>query len=146
MPDEIVPGNGGGARTGLSLIPAAHSRGGCRVPPGACDIRWGREIHRHCRAAVPPRRPRRGLPATLRRCRCPWRTDMVRRLLILGYGLVSYALFLVVFLYAIGFVGGFLTPTQLDGPREGSLAAGLAIDVGLLALFAVQHSGMARPG
>lgn len=70
---------------------------------------------------------------------------MVRRLLLLTYGLVSYALFLATFLYAVGFIGGFLTPTQLDGHREGSLATALAIDGGLLVLFAVQHSGMARP-
>ncbi len=70
---------------------------------------------------------------------------MVRRLLLLTYGLLSYALFLATFVYAVGFIGGFLTPTQLDGPREESLATALAIDIGLLALFAVQHSGMARP-
>jgi protein-S-isoprenylcysteine O-methyltransferase Ste14 len=71
---------------------------------------------------------------------------MVRRLLLLTYGILSYVLFLVTFLYAVGFVGGFLTPTRLDGPRHGSLAAALALDAGLLVLFAVQHSGMARPG
>jgi protein-S-isoprenylcysteine O-methyltransferase Ste14 len=71
---------------------------------------------------------------------------MVRRLLIFAYGTVSYALFLVTFLYAVGFIGGFFTPTSLDGPVQGSLASALAIDVGLLAVFAVQHSGMARPG
>jgi protein-S-isoprenylcysteine O-methyltransferase Ste14 len=54
-------------------------------------------------------------------------------------------LFLLTFVYAVGFIGGFLTPTQLDGPRQGSLATSLAIDAGLLSLFAVQHSGMARP-
>jgi methanethiol S-methyltransferase len=68
-----------------------------------------------------------------------------RRLLVLGYGVGAYALFLGTFLYAVGFIGGFLTPTQLDGPREGSLAGAVAADLGLLALFAVQHSGMARP-
>jgi protein-S-isoprenylcysteine O-methyltransferase Ste14 len=71
---------------------------------------------------------------------------MVRRLLLLTYGALSYVLFVATFLYAIGFVGGILTPTRLDGPRQGSLAASLAIDFGLLALFAAQHSGMARPG
>jgi protein-S-isoprenylcysteine O-methyltransferase Ste14 len=71
---------------------------------------------------------------------------MVRRLLLLTYGILCYVLFLATSLYAVGFVGGFLTPTRLDGPRHGSLAAALAIDGGLLALFAVQHSGMARPG
>jgi len=70
---------------------------------------------------------------------------MVRRLLLLTYGTLCYALSLATFLYAVGFIGGFLTPTQLDDPAQGSLAAALAIDVGLLALFALQHSGMARP-
>jgi len=61
------------------------------------------------------------------------------------FGVISYAVFLAVFLYAIGFVGGFLTPTSLDGPPHGPLWQALAIDLGLLAAFAVQHSGMARP-
>jgi protein-S-isoprenylcysteine O-methyltransferase Ste14 len=71
---------------------------------------------------------------------------MARRPLLLTYGTLCYLLSLAAFLYAVGFVGGFLTPTRLDGPRQGPLAAALAIDGGLLALFAVQHSGMARPG
>ena len=70
---------------------------------------------------------------------------MFRRLLILTYGILCYALFLASFVYAVGFIGGFVTPTRLDGPRQGSLAAALAIDGALLVLFAVQHSGMARP-
>src|SRR5262245_32474191 len=71
---------------------------------------------------------------------------MVRRFLLLTYGVLAYLLALATFLYAVGFVGGFLTPTRLDDPRQGSLAAALAIDGGLLVLFALQHSGMARPG
>src|SRR5688572_31396009 len=61
------------------------------------------------------------------------------------YGLACYIVFLGVFLYAIGFIGGFLTPTQLDGIADRPLLQALAIDLGLLALFAVQHSVMARP-
>lgn len=71
---------------------------------------------------------------------------MVGRTLVLVYGVVAYATFLVTFLYALGFVGNLGTPTALDGPREGPVGGALLIDVGLLALFAVQHSGMARPG
>ena len=70
---------------------------------------------------------------------------MARRLLLLTYGVLCYTLSLATFLYAVGFIGGFLTPTRLDGPRRGSLAAAQAIDCGLLLVFAVQHSGMARP-
>jgi protein-S-isoprenylcysteine O-methyltransferase Ste14 len=73
------------------------------------------------------------------------RTVMVRRLLLLTYGVVCYALSLATFIYAAGFIGGFLTPTRLDSPARGTLAAALVIDVSLLMLFAVQHSGMARP-
>lgn len=70
---------------------------------------------------------------------------MMRRILTLAYGVAAYALTLVTLLYTAGFIGGFLTPTRLDGPRRGPVAAALAVDVGLLGLFALQHSGMARP-
>jgi protein-S-isoprenylcysteine O-methyltransferase Ste14 len=53
--------------------------------------------------------------------------------------------FLGVFLYAIGFIGGFATPTSLDGAPIRPLGEALAINVALLTGFAVQHSGMARP-
>ena len=69
---------------------------------------------------------------------------MARRILFFAYGVVSYLVFLGTFLYAIGFIGGFLVPTRLDGRPRGPLAEALAVDVGLLALFAVQHSVMAR--
>jgi methanethiol S-methyltransferase len=61
------------------------------------------------------------------------------------YGVLSYLVFLGVFVYAIGFIGGFLTPTTLDGAPRRPLVEALAIDLGLLAGFAIQHSGMARP-
>ena len=67
------------------------------------------------------------------------------RIGIFLYGLLSYGVFLGVFVYAIGFIGGFVTPTMLDGAPHRSLAAALAINSGLLAVFALQHSGMARP-
>jgi protein-S-isoprenylcysteine O-methyltransferase Ste14 len=70
---------------------------------------------------------------------------MVRRFLVLAYGAASYALAVATLLYTVGFVGGFVTPTRLDGPRHGSLWAALAVDLGLIAVFALQHSGMARP-
>jgi protein-S-isoprenylcysteine O-methyltransferase Ste14 len=62
------------------------------------------------------------------------------------FGVASYVLFLAVFLYAIGFIGGFVTPTSLDGAPTRPLWQALAIDLGLLSVFALQHSGMARPG
>jgi methanethiol S-methyltransferase len=70
---------------------------------------------------------------------------VMSRIGVFLYGLVSYALFLAVFVYAIGFIGGFYTPTSLDGAPGRPLIEALAIDLGLLALFAIQHSVMARP-
>jgi protein-S-isoprenylcysteine O-methyltransferase Ste14 len=69
----------------------------------------------------------------------------VSRIATLIYGVLCYAIFLGVFVYAIGFVGGFMTPTSLDGAPTRPLIEALAIDLGLLAAFAIQHSGMARP-
>ena len=67
------------------------------------------------------------------------------RIGIFAYGILSYLFFLAVFLYGIGFIGGFLTPTSLDGVPSSSLAHALTADLSLLAAFALQHSGMARP-
>jgi protein-S-isoprenylcysteine O-methyltransferase Ste14 len=70
---------------------------------------------------------------------------MTKRVVVLAYGIACYVVFLATFLYAIGFIGGVATPTTLDGPASGPPAAALAINAALLALFAVQHSVMARP-
>lgn len=67
------------------------------------------------------------------------------RVFALAYGLAAYAVFFVTYLYAAGFIGGFLTPTRLDGPAEGPFWIALAINTGLVLLFGVQHSVMARP-
>ena len=69
---------------------------------------------------------------------------MVKRIAMFGYGVASYLVSMGTFLYAAGFIGGFGVPTRLDGERQGSLGAALAVDTALLALFAVQHSVMAR--
>jgi len=69
---------------------------------------------------------------------------MIRRIAFFTYGLVCYAIFFATFLYAIGFIGGFGVPRTLDGERNGPLLIAVAINAGLLALFALQHSIMAR--
>ena len=70
---------------------------------------------------------------------------MLKRVSFFAYGVFAYLLFLGTFLYAIAFVGGIAVPTTLDGPATGPLWSALAIDLALLATFAVQHSVMARP-
>ena len=69
---------------------------------------------------------------------------MTRRILFFAYGVASYLVFLASFLYAVGFIGNFGVPTRLDGPAAGPLAPAVVIDASLLALFALQHSIMAR--
>lgn len=70
----------------------------------------------------------------------------MKRLSVFLYGIASYAVSLVVFLYAAGFIGNFGVPKTMDSPSEVPLSSALLINLGLLALFAVQHSVMARPG
>ena len=62
----------------------------------------------------------------------------------LFYGVVIYLLFLITFVYAIGFVGNIAVVKSLDATATGPWFRSLLIDLGLLSLFALQHSGMAR--
>lgn len=77
------------------------------------------------------------------------------RVLGLLYGVVSYGVFLLTFLYSIAFVGNLsitigdtlLTPRTIDGPgAEAPFAImALVLNLVLLSVFALQHSIMARP-
>jgi protein-S-isoprenylcysteine O-methyltransferase Ste14 len=69
----------------------------------------------------------------------------MKRMAGLVYGIVCYSVFLATLLYAIGFLGNFYVTKSIDSGPEGSTAVALMIDAGLLLLFALQHSIMARP-
>lgn len=72
---------------------------------------------------------------------------MRRQVLLVGYGAIAYLAFLVVLGYAIGFLAGTgdVVPKGVDDGVTGPAWLAVLIDVGLLGLFAAQHSVMARP-
>jgi protein-S-isoprenylcysteine O-methyltransferase Ste14 len=74
------------------------------------------------------------------------RTTTVMAVASFGYGIGCYLTFLGVFVYAVAFLADVVVPRTVDrgGPHSGT-ATTVLIDATLLAVFAVQHSVMARP-
>jgi len=71
--------------------------------------------------------------------------SLLHRSLVFAYGVASYAVSLAAFAYIAGFIGNFLVPKPLDSPAITPFWTALSVNLGLVALFAVQHSVMARP-
>jgi len=70
---------------------------------------------------------------------------MFKRIAVFMFGAVSYLVFFGTFIYACMFIGNFAFLKSLDSPGEGSWQSALLTNTGVLALFALQHSIMARP-
>src|SRR5215469_166091 len=62
------------------------------------------------------------------------------------YGMLSYLVFGVVFLYSIAFVTNLVVPITIDRGAPAPVMQALLIDLVLLSIFAIQHSVMARQG
>jgi len=73
---------------------------------------------------------------------------IMSRILVLLYGVVSYVMFLVVFLWAIAFVGNidFYVGHTIDSAGSDSFMTALLWNALWLGIFAISHSVMARPG
>lgn len=72
---------------------------------------------------------------------------MLGRFSTFFYGAVAYVSFLITIVYSIGFIGNFAVPKSIDSISDGSpWQNAFFTDVGLLLVFALQHSVMARPG
>jgi protein-S-isoprenylcysteine O-methyltransferase Ste14 len=89
------------------------------------------------------------------------RATIMQRIAILLFGLLSYGVFLLTFLYLIAFTGNLqqtalvqwlpwlpeLVPYSIDhGRQTGPIALAAAVNIALIALFGMQHSVMARSG
>jgi methanethiol S-methyltransferase len=72
------------------------------------------------------------------------RANTAGRFVAFLYGIIAYVVFFVTFLYAIGFVSGFVVPKTIDTGPAGPVVEALIVNVLLMSLFAVQHSVMAR--
>lgn len=69
------------------------------------------------------------------------------RTMQMGFALVAYAVFFATFLYLIAFVGDLpIVPVTVDRGPAATLGTALAVNLGLIALFGLQHSAMARQG
>lgn len=69
----------------------------------------------------------------------------MRRVIGLVYGVTCYAIFFLTFLYLIAFVANFMVPKGIDDGIPMTTGVAVLINLGLIALFGIQHSVMARP-
>lgn len=70
----------------------------------------------------------------------------MHRIAVVVYGYLCYLIFLITLIYGIGFVGNLVVPKSIDSGAAGLSLSSLIINVILLAIFAAQHTVMARAG
>ena len=73
-------------------------------------------------------------------------SGLFARTLGLVYGTVVYTIFIATFVYAIGFLSRFIVPKTVNSGAAVPPLYAVVVDLVLLGIFAIQHSGMARKG
>lgn len=68
----------------------------------------------------------------------------MKRFAIFIFGILCYLIFLVTFLYMIGFVGDYVVPKSINSGTSELFWLAMAGNVGLIAIFGLQHTVMAR--
>lgn len=71
---------------------------------------------------------------------------MMKRVFGFSYGLFALLIGVGANTYLVGFLGNIVVPKSIDGGTPDSLGMALLVNLSLLGLFGVQHSGMAREG
>ena len=69
----------------------------------------------------------------------------MKKLIFIVYGIVAYLISVGTLLYLLGFVSTLIVPKHIDSELQSPLGFALLIDAGLIFLFGLQHSIMARP-
>jgi len=68
----------------------------------------------------------------------------MKSLLLATYSIIAYLIGMVASIYIIGFVMDTIVPKTIDTGESGDMISSLLINSGLLGIFMLQHSGMAR--
>ncbi|HBE93743.1 MAG TPA: hypothetical protein DDW55_14985 [Gammaproteobacteria bacterium] len=69
----------------------------------------------------------------------------MNKLIVLLYGIVTYALGSGALIYLIAFIFNLFVPLTIDAGEPGNLLIASTVNIGLITLFGLQHSIMARP-
>lgn len=69
----------------------------------------------------------------------------MQRIVFFIYGITGYVLFLAIYVWLAAFIGNLVVPFSIDSPASDSILLAIVIDLGLIAMFGLQHSVMARP-
>jgi protein-S-isoprenylcysteine O-methyltransferase Ste14 len=69
----------------------------------------------------------------------------MKRLAFFIYGVIGHLGFLAVYAWLAAFVGNLMVEHSIDSPAASTVGVALLIDLGLIVLFGLQHSIMARP-